>query len=169
MADPAALHAIGPTHVSPGWLSYLLDQYVPQTIELPDEARAGLRPAVTAWVRWAAGQRDLTAEAIEALTVGVADPEMTALRCYLWDVVTTTVDGEDLRRAILPAGQRPCPCPATGNPKTGICCPANPTSATRSWQASRTPPRRPHGTGHRTRFRRAGVHRRRRREGHRRR
>ena len=113
MAGATAVHAIGPTHVSPGWLNYLLDQYVPQTIELPDEARSGLRPAVTAWVRWASGQRSLTAEAIEALTVRVAeldeafdpiyaDPEMTALRCYLRDVVTTTVDGEDLRRAILP-------------------------------------------------------------------
>lgn len=113
MAGATAVHAIGPTHVSPGWLSYLLDQYVPQTIELPDEARAGLRPAVTAWVRWAAGQRNLTAEAIDVLTARVAeldeafdpiyaDPEMTALRCYLRDVVTTTVDGQDLRRAILP-------------------------------------------------------------------
>ena len=113
MAGAAAVHPITPMHVSPGWLSYLLDQYVPQTIELPDEARAGLRPAVTAWVRWAAGQRDLTAEAIEALTVRLADldeafdpiyadPEMTASRCYLRDVVTTTVDGQDLRRVVLP-------------------------------------------------------------------
>jgi hypothetical protein len=112
MAGAAAVHPVAPAHVSPSWLDHLLKQYVPQTIELPDEARAGLRPAVTAWVRWAAGQRPLPAEAFEDLITRVveldeefdliyADPEMIALRCYLRDLVTTTVDGDDLRRTIL--------------------------------------------------------------------
>jgi hypothetical protein len=111
MAGASAVHPVAPTHVSPDWLDYLLEQYVPQTIELPEAVRAGLRPAVTAWVCWAAGQRSLPAEALEALTARVieldeafgptyADPEMIALRCYLRDVVTTTVDGDDLRRAL---------------------------------------------------------------------
>jgi hypothetical protein len=112
MVGAAAVHPIAPTHVSPAWLDHLLKQQVPQSIELPRAARTGLRPTVTAWVRWAAGQRSLPAEAFEALTTRVveldeafdaiyADPEMIALRCYLRDVVTTTVDGDDLRRALL--------------------------------------------------------------------
>jgi hypothetical protein len=111
MAGASAVHPVAPTHVSPDWLDYLLEQFVPQTIELPEAVQAGLRPAVTAWVCWAAGQRSLPAEALEALTARVieldeafgpiyADPEMIALRCYLRDVVTTTVDGDDLRRAL---------------------------------------------------------------------
>jgi hypothetical protein len=126
MAGASAVHPIAPTHVSPAWLDHLLKQYVPQAIELPRAARTGLRPTVTAWVRWAAGQRSLPAEAFEALTTRVgeldeafdaiyADPEMIALRCYLQDVVTTTVDSDDLRRAIrsratavpLPRDRRP--------------------------------------------------------------
>jgi hypothetical protein len=127
MAGATAVHPVAPTHVSPDWLGYLLEQHVPQTIDLPQAARAGLRPAVTAWVCWAAGQRSLPAEALEALTARVveldeafdptyADPEMIALRCYLRDVTTTTtVDGGHLRRAMrlratavpLPRDRRP--------------------------------------------------------------
>jgi hypothetical protein len=125
LAGAAAVHPVAPTHVSSAWLGYLLEQYVPQTIELPAAARAGLRPAVTAWAHWTAGQRSLPADALEALTTRVteldeafeqhyADPEMIALRCYLRDVVTTTVDGDDLRRVIRSRGT--APRPATRRP-----------------------------------------------------
>jgi hypothetical protein len=59
-------------------------------------------------VCWAAGQRSLPAEALTARVVELdeafdpiyTDFEMIALRCYLRDVVATTVDGGDLRRVI---------------------------------------------------------------------
>jgi hypothetical protein len=38
MAGATAVHPIAPTHVSPAWLGYLLEQYVPQTIELLETA-----------------------------------------------------------------------------------------------------------------------------------
>jgi hypothetical protein len=101
-----------PTHISPAWLDHVLGLHVPQTIELSPAQRAGLRPAVTAWARWVAGQRDLPAEAIDTLTTRIAeldeeldaayaDPTSVAIRCYLRDIVTTTVDGDDLRRVFL--------------------------------------------------------------------
>ena len=224
MAGATAVHPIAPTHVSPAWLDYLLKQYVPQTIELPRAARTGLRPTVTAWVRWAAGQRNLSAEAFEALTTRVgeldeafdaiyADPEMIALRCYLRDVVTTTVDGDDLRRAILPRATA-VPLPRDRRPADRQLLASEPDQreqilagvltswepppddqqqwsdallqvSARLWNAApddlhpgsrglsadrrhrRTPARRPYGTVHRTRLRRAGVRGRRRCEGHR--
>jgi hypothetical protein len=74
-------------------------------------------------VRWAAGKRSLPAEALTARVVELdeafdpiyTDSEMIALRCYLRDVVATTVDGDDLRRVIrlratavpLPRDRRP--------------------------------------------------------------
>jgi hypothetical protein len=112
MAGATAVCQAAPTHVSPAWLDYLLGQYAPQTIELSAAQRAGLRQAVTAWARWAAGQRGLPAEALDTLTARVieldeafdsacTDPTSTALRCYLRDVVNTIVDGNDLRRTFL--------------------------------------------------------------------
>jgi len=112
MAGATAVCQVAPTHVSPAWLDYLLEQYAPQMIELSAAQRAGLRRAVTAWARWAAGQRRLPAEALDTLTARIieldealdsayTDPTTTALRCYLRDVVTATVDGDDLRRTFL--------------------------------------------------------------------
>jgi hypothetical protein len=112
MAGATAVCQAAPTHVSPAWLDYLLEQYTPQTIELSAAQRAGLRPAVTAWARWATGQRRLPAEALDTVTARIieldesfdsayTDPTTIALRCYLRDVVATTVDGDDLRRTFL--------------------------------------------------------------------
>jgi hypothetical protein len=63
--------------VSPAWLDHVLQHYVLRTIELSPNIRTGMLPAVTAWVRWSAGQRGLPAGSLKALTSRVVELDQT--------------------------------------------------------------------------------------------
>jgi hypothetical protein len=77
--------------------------HVPNTFTLSAELHDGLRPAVTAWVRWAAVHQGLDEAAAEHLTERVPvifsefqaaydDPDRGAARGYMRDLVTADAD-----------------------------------------------------------------------------
>ena len=92
-----------PAQVGPTRLSALLLAHVPNTFTLSAELHDGLRPTVTAWVRWAAVYQSLDQAATEHLTERVPlifsefqaaydDPYSVAARGYVRDLVAADTD-----------------------------------------------------------------------------
>lgn len=92
-----------PAQVGPTRLTALLLAHVPNTFTLSAGLRDGLRPAVTAWVRWAAAHQGLDQAATEHLTERVPvilsefqaaydDPDRVAARGYVRDLATADAD-----------------------------------------------------------------------------
>lgn len=111
-----------PGQVGPDKLGEMLLSHVVRTFTLTDSQRAGLAPAVTAWVRWAAGRQGLdeaaTARVLEHLPkvlehFGSAydDPDSAVARTYVRDLAASDADAawltdcRDRRQlAVPPAG-----------------------------------------------------------------
>jgi hypothetical protein len=93
-----------PAHVGPGKLRATLLRHVACTFTLTDAQRASLRPAVTAWSRWAAGRQELSEEATATMLEHLQqafddfesahdDPHNVTHRSYLSDLgVASDVD-----------------------------------------------------------------------------
>ena len=92
-----------PAEVGPARLSAMLLLHVPSTFTLSAELRDGLRPAVTAWVRWAAVHQGLDEAATQHLTERVPmvlskfqadydDPYSVLERGYVRDLVAGDTD-----------------------------------------------------------------------------
>ena len=92
-----------PAQVGPTKLVAILFVHVPSTFTLSAGLRDGLRPALTAWVRWAAGYQGLDEAAAEHLTERVPevvadfpaayeDPFSVVERAYVRDLVTGDID-----------------------------------------------------------------------------
>ena len=92
-----------PGQVGPDKLGEMLLSHVVRTFTLTDSQRASLAPAVTAWVRWAAGRQGLdeaaTARVLEHLpkvleNFGSAydDPDSAVARAYVRDLAASDAD-----------------------------------------------------------------------------
>jgi hypothetical protein len=92
-----------PTQVGPRKLAHILLGHVPNTFVLSPAQRQHLEPAVTAWARWSAEQRELsetvTARLLEQLpdTFGrfdeaYDDPDSALVRGYVSDLSASDVD-----------------------------------------------------------------------------
>lgn len=92
-----------PGQVGPDKLGEMLLSHVVRTFTLTDSQRASLAPAVTAWVRWAAGRQGLdeaaTARLLEHLpkvleNFGSAydDPDSAVARTYVRDLAASDAD-----------------------------------------------------------------------------
>ena len=112
-----------PGQVGPDKLGEMLLTHVPRTFTLTDAQRESLAPAVTAWVRWAAGRQGLdeaaTARVLEHLpevleSFGSAydDPVSAVARTYVRDLAASDADvawlaecRERRELAVPPAGE----------------------------------------------------------------
>lgn len=92
-----------PGQVGPDKLGEMLLSHVASTFTLTDSQRESLAPAVTAWVRWAAGRQGLdeaaTARLLEHLpkvleNFGAAydDPDVAVARTYVQDLAASDAD-----------------------------------------------------------------------------
>jgi hypothetical protein len=92
-----------PGQVGPGKLLHILLGHVPNTFALSPAQRSHLEPAVTAWTRWSAAQRNLDDAATTHLMAslpymfarfdaGYADAEAAATRGYVADLAAGDVD-----------------------------------------------------------------------------
>ncbi len=92
-----------PTQVGPRKLAYILLGHVPNTFVLSPAQRSHLELAVTAWVRWSAGHRDLSEAATEVLMEQVPrvlarfemaydDPDAVAIRGYASGLAASDAD-----------------------------------------------------------------------------
>jgi hypothetical protein len=110
VAGYSAITASAPTRIGPLWLTHALTDHVPRVFELTTAQRAGLLPALTAWIAWATRVQGLPEAATEQLTAHLVEidkrfdavytnPDLVPIRCYLSDIAAVTADGEDLQRA----------------------------------------------------------------------
>ena len=92
-----------PAQVGPRKLAYILLGHVPNTFVLSPAQRSHLEPAVTAWLRWSAGHRNLgeagTAVLMEQVPRVLArfetaydDPDAVAIRGYASGLAASDVD-----------------------------------------------------------------------------
>ncbi len=115
-----------PAEVGRRKLAYILLGHVPNTFVLSPAQRSHLEPAVTAWVRWSAGRRDLGEAGTEALTEQVPrvlerfeaaydDPDAVTIRGYASGLAASDADVSWLsdhvgrRMFALPIPQRHAP------------------------------------------------------------
>jgi hypothetical protein len=115
-----------PAQVGPRTLAHLLLGHVPNTFVLSPEQRGQLEPAVTAWVRWSAAQRELgeagTAVLIEQLPqilgrFGEAydDQDAVTIRGYAYGLAASDADVAWLSESVgrrmfaVPVPQRHAP------------------------------------------------------------
>ena len=115
-----------PAQVGPRKLANILLGHVPNTFVLSPAQRSHLEPAVTAWVRWSAGRRDLgeaaTAILLERLPKvlaqfgqAYADPDATTIRGYASGLAASDADVSRLsehvghRMFALPIPERHAP------------------------------------------------------------
>jgi hypothetical protein len=121
---------LAPTQVGPRTLTHLLLGHVPNTLVLSPAQRGHLEPAVTAWLRWSAGQRNLgepgTAVLLEQVP-HVLDrfdeaydaPDAATIRGYSDGLAATggdvarLADGVSRRMFALPLPQRHAPLDLT--------------------------------------------------------
>jgi hypothetical protein len=119
-----------PGLVGPRKLPYMLLGHVPNSFAISPAQRQHLEPAVTAWTRWSAAQRDLneaeTARLLEVLPSGFsrfdeayADPNAVAIREYVSDLSTSDADIAWLSRSL---GRRMFTLPKPG---PGVATPAD--------------------------------------------
>jgi hypothetical protein len=110
LAGYTATTASAPTRIGPLWLTHALIEHVPRVFELTTAQRAGMLPAVTAWIAWATRVQGLPEAATDQLTAHLVEidkrfdavytnPDLVPIRCYLSDIAAITADGEDLQRA----------------------------------------------------------------------
>ncbi len=121
---------VPPTQVGPRTLTHLLLGHVPNTFVLSPAQRGHLEPAVTAWLRWSAGQRDLgeagTAALMEQATQVLSrfgeaynDPDAATIRGYASGLAASDADvarlaeGVDRRMFALPMPERRAPLDLT--------------------------------------------------------
>jgi hypothetical protein len=92
-----------PDQVGPRKLAHILLGHVPNTFDLSPAQRGHLEPAVTAWVRWSAGRRDLGEAGTAVLTDRVPqvisrfgqaydDPDAVAVRGYASGLAASDAD-----------------------------------------------------------------------------
>jgi hypothetical protein len=92
-----------PDQVGPRKLAHILLGHVPNTFVLSPAQRGQLEPAVTAWVRWSAGRRDLGEAGTTVLTDRVPqvlsrfgqaydDPDAAAIRGYASGLAASDAD-----------------------------------------------------------------------------
>lgn len=92
-----------PAQVGPNKLAAMLLVHVPSTFTLTAAQRDGVRPAVTAWTRWATGRQGLDEAATDFLMMRLPeildefpaaydDPSSVLLRGYLGDLATADAD-----------------------------------------------------------------------------
>ena len=100
-----------PERVGPRKLAHILLGHVPNTFVLSPAQRAQLEPAVTAWVRWSAGRRNLDEAGTTVLLdqlprvlsrfdAAYDDPEAVAIRGYAADVSASDADVSALSRIV---------------------------------------------------------------------
>jgi hypothetical protein len=115
-----------PTRVGPRKLAHILLGHVPNTFVLTPAQRSHLEPAVTAWVRWSAGHRELGEAATAVLVEQVPrvlsrfgqaydDPDAVTIRGYASGLAASDADVSWLsdnvgrRMFALPIPQRHAP------------------------------------------------------------
>ena len=99
-----------PAQVGPRKLAAMLG-HVASSFELTDAQRAGMEPAVTAWITWAAGNQGLDERATEQLLAAVPkaleefpaaydDPRTVLARAYVSDLATSEANVTELSAAV---------------------------------------------------------------------
>jgi hypothetical protein len=100
-----------PEQVGPRKLAHILLGHVPNTFVLSAAQQAQLEAAVTAWVRWSAGRRNLDEAAtgilldqlprvLSRFDAAYNDPEAIAIRGYVADVSASDADVAALSRVV---------------------------------------------------------------------
>jgi len=140
-----------PTQVGPRKLAHILLGHVVNSFTLAPAQRRHREPAVTAWVRWSAEQRNLdeaqTRHLIEQLPSAFSrfdeaydDPDSATIRGYVSDLAASDVDVSWLSRKV---GRRmfalPLPPPDGGRPD--VSDPADRRALVEAEFGSCTPPR----------------------------
>jgi hypothetical protein len=116
-----------PDQVGPRKLAHILLGHVPNTFVLSAAQRQHLEPAVTAWTRWSAEQRDLSEAATERLVNQLPeafvrfddaydDPDSITVRGYVSDMSASDADVSALARNV---GRRMFVLPMPAEPAGG--------------------------------------------------
>jgi hypothetical protein len=141
-----------PALVGPRKLAHILLGHVVNSFDLSPAQRQHLEPAVTAWILWSAGHRELTetqtARLVEQLPVtfgrfdeAYGDPDSATIRGYVSDLATSDADVAWLSRSV---GRRmfalPLPGPDDGSGRRDVGDPAERRALVEAEFGGCTPP-----------------------------